>query len=370
MKDNIFMKNIIDKSYLFDILRKGYSLFSEYNPCNYMLPPVRYFLELTYRCNLRCPFCFINKDRTKNEMTTREWKTIIDQIPFYSFISIVAGEVMLREDFFEILEYACKKTMGKISIITNGILLNENAMENFIRNKMLLLSVSVDGYRENHDKLRNRKGLYGTISENLTRLNYLKEKNNAKRPLLDIKSVVLENNLDDLPLIYKEACRFNADFYSLSFKRNNFLRQNSELKETFDEDFYKTEYPLEFYFDREHFKEVYKELESIAKNNRTKLRWAPKFKPTDDLEKILRYFSQGNKKVTDIYLPCRIPFSSVFITPEGDIYPCLSYKLGNVRNTKIQEILNSEQYKQFRKMLKKHKIFNACQLCCDSYPKI
>ena len=94
----------IDNSYIFDLLRKTYSFATEYNPFSYMFPPLRYFLELTYNCNLRCPFCFINKDRTKNEMSDKEWFRIIEQIPFYSFISLVAGEVMLRKDFFEILE--------------------------------------------------------------------------------------------------------------------------------------------------------------------------------------------------------------------------------------------------------------------------
>ena len=138
----------MDKSNLFDNLRKTYSLLSEYSIDNYMFPPIRYFLELTYRCNLNCSFCFINEDRKKDELTTEEWKNIIRQIPFYSFISIVAGEVMLRNDFFELLEYACRKTMGKVSIITNGLLLNEERIRKFIEFNMLLLSVSIDGYGE------------------------------------------------------------------------------------------------------------------------------------------------------------------------------------------------------------------------------
>ena len=357
-----------DKSYIFDILRKGYSLLSEFNPDDYMLPPIRYFLELTYRCNLRCPFCFINKDRTKNEMTQDEWLKIISQIPFYSFISLVAGEVMLRDDFDIILKSSCKRTFGKVTLITNGILLDEIRLNKFIDNNMLLLSVSIDGYKSHHDEIRKKQGLYDKIIENLHTLKELKEKRNKKRPFLDIKSVVLENNLDDLPLLYKEAAKSGAEFYSLSFKRNNFLRQNSELFEEFGKEFYETEYPLEMYFNEEHFTEIYKELESISKNVKTKLRWAPKFKPTGDLEKILKYFKLGNENVKKIYKPCNIPFSSVFITPEGDVYPCLSYKLGNVRNQKIQKVLNNEKYKNFRKKLKKEKIYNACQLCCDAYP--
>ncbi len=359
----------MDNSVLFDTLRKTYSLLSEKNPFNYMFPPIRYFLELTYRCNLHCPFCFINKDRTKNEMTTQEWFHIIDQIPFYSFISILAGEVMLRKDFMEILEYACKKSFGKVSIITNGLLLDENKIRKFMDLNMLLLSVSIDGYGSNHDKIRRKEGLHDNINKNLLLLKELKQKNHKKRPLLDIKTVILEDNLDDLPLIYKEAADYNADFYSLSFKRNNFLRQNSELEDTFCEKFYKEEYPLTMYFDKKHFTEIYKELESISKNVKTKLRWAPKFNPTGDIERILKYFSLGNADVRNIYHSCNIPFSTIFITPEGDIYPCLSYKLGNVRNKNIQKELNSNKYKEFRQQIKKHKIYNACQLCCDAYPK-
>ncbi len=359
----------MDKSILFDDLRKSYSALSEYNFFNYMFPPVRYFLELTYQCNLRCPFCFINESRVKDELSTQEWFDIIKQIPWYSFISIVAGEVMLRDDFFKILEKSCRQTMGKVSIITNGLLLTEDKIRRFIDLKMLLLSVSIDGFEQHHDKIRNKKGLWENIHKNLEMLREVKNQTKSKRPLLDIKSVILEDNLDDLPKIYKQADKLGAEFYSLSFKRNNYLRQNSVLKEDFCEDFYKTEYPLEMYFDKNHFTEVYKELESIAKTVSTKLRWAPKFNPTGDLNRILNYFELGNKDVREIYKPCKIPFSSVFITPEGDLYPCLSYKLGNIRGKNIQKVLNSPKYKEFRENLKKYKIFNACQLCCDAYLK-
>ena len=234
---------------------------------------------------------------------------------------------------------------------------------------MLLLSVSIDGYETHHDEIRNKPGLWKNISDNLLLLKEIKNKTGKKRPLLDIKSVILENNLDDLPKIYKEADKFGAEFYSLSFKRNNFLRQNSKLAPEFSEEFYKTPYPLEMYFDKEHFTEIYKELESLSKTVKTQLRWAPKFKNTGDLERILKYFQLADLDVRQIYKPCNIPFSSIFITPEGDVYPCLSVNMGNVKGKKIQDVLNSEKYKNFRKHLKSDKVYSACQLCCDTYPK-
>ncbi len=360
----------VDCSFLFDKLRKYYAYLSYYNPTGYMLPPVRYFMEPTYRCNLNCSFCFINKNRKRDEMTTEEWFKIIEQVPFYSFISLVAGEVMLRDDFFEILEKASKQTMGKVSMVTNGTLLNAEAINKIYNYNTLLLSVSLDGYKSHHDEIRNRQGLWDNVITNLELLKEIKEKNKKIKPLVDIKTVVLENNLDDIPKIYKEAIRLNCEFLSLSLKRNNFLRQNSEQAEVFGEEFYKEEYPLEMYFDEEHFIEMYKELESLAKNANTKLRWAPKFKPTGQLDKILKFFKLGNTPVNEIYRPCNHAFSTIFITPDGDIYPCISYKIGNVRGKNIQEVLNSEKPKEFRKLMKKYKILNACQICCDAYPKI
>ena len=233
----------MDNSELFDFLRVTYSKSIEYNPLKQIiyLPPIRYFLELTYRCNLSCPFCFINEDRHKDEMTTQEWLDIIKQIPFFGVISLVAGEVMLRKDFNIILEKACRQTFGKVSLITNGLMLNKEKIDLFIKNNMLLLSVSIDGFEQNHDNIRNKKGLWDNICVNLEYLKNQKRILHKKRPMLDIKSVILENNLDDLPKIYKTANEYNADFYSLSFKRNNYLRQNSKLYEEFSKEFYSDE---------------------------------------------------------------------------------------------------------------------------------
>lgn len=360
------VRDLIDYSYLFDLARNTYGHISYNDKLGHAVLPLRYTFEITYRCNLQCPYCYVGNDRNKNELATQDWFNVINQIPRYSFISLLGGEPLLREDFLEIFENAAKHTFGKVNIISNGILLNEKIIDSFIKNRLLLLSVSLDGFGKNHDTNRQKEGIFDKITSNLDILNSKRKK---RKPLIDIKTVLLENNLDDLPKLYKYCSDNNFEFFSIAFKRNNALKQNSTLRESFGEEFYQEIYPLKPYFDMNHFKEVYKELMSLSKNGNTKLRWAPKFKPRGNVKVIEDFFNLGDKPVQEIYKPCYFPFSNIFINSEGDVYPCLSVKIGNIKDKPLKEVCNTPQFCCFRKNLKASKLFSGCQLCCELIPK-
>ena len=58
--------------------------------------------------------------------------------------------------------------------------------------------------------------------------------------------------------------------------------------------------------------------------------------------------------------------NNMFINPEGFVYPCLSQKIGNVKDKSLKELFNAPQYCCFRKNLKANGgTFGACQLCCE-----
>lgn len=353
----------LDYSKLFDMARDAYALPSYYNKFGKALIPLRYFFELTYLCNLNCPYCYVGEERKKNELTTEEWFKIIDQIPFYSFVTLVGGEPLIRKDFIPILESTAKKTLGKLNVVTNGLLINDEIIDAFIRTKMMLLSVSLDGYGKNHDKNRNKEGIFDKIITNLENLNL---KRGQGRPMVDIKTIVLENNLDDLPKLYKLCDEMKFDFLSISFLRNNNLKQNSILREEFGEEFYAQKYPIKPYFDMEHFKEVYRQIEEMSKKSRVQVRFSPKFDGKNALEKIEKFYSYDeNKPIQEIYEPCKYPFSNMMINPQGDVYPCLSLKIGNVREKSLKEVFNAPRYCCFRKDLKESGVFEACQMCCE-----
>lgn len=83
--------------------------------------PYRMDLAVTYRCNNNCAHCYNARSRDFPEITTLQWKRVIDRcwdlaIPHIIF---TGGEPTVREDLPELISYAQK--LGQITgINTNG----------------------------------------------------------------------------------------------------------------------------------------------------------------------------------------------------------------------------------------------------------
>lgn len=357
----------IDYSKLYDKVQEGYALLPYCFGRGKSLTPIRYTLELTYRCNLNCSFCYVGKIKNTQELSTEEWLKIIDQIPPFRLITFIGGEVLLRKDFKILLEQSLKR--NKVNLVTNGTLLNEDLIKTFVEKKLTLLSISIDGIGEKHDIIRGHQGTFDKVINNINKFNIIKGQ--KKFPLLDIKTVILENNLNDLVDIYKLAQYHNADFLTLAFLKGCDLQQNINLRENFTEEFFKTDYPIDPYFNLEHFEEVYKKLKDLSKNSKTKIRFYPKFDSKKELEQIKTFFSKGNeKKMPEVYNSCKYPWVNLNITPEGNIYPCLSYKIGNIKDKYLKDLWNNDKYIEFRNQLKENNVFTACQTCCQLSIKI
>jgi len=357
---------LIDYSKLFDILRDKYASLSYSRPSGEAFVPLRFFLELTYRCNLNCPYCYVGENKLQEELTLEEWKNVMEQIPRYAFITLVGGEPLLRQDFKEILHLASRRVYGKLNVVTNGVLLSDEMTEAFIKSKTMLLSVLLDGWGETHDKNRRREGLFDTVISNLEKIKSLK-----KRPMVDIKTIILKNNLEDLPKLYKYCSESGFEFFSLSFLRNNNLKQNSCLREEFGAEFYENAYPVRQYFDMRTFERIYRELLEISKTSKTKIRFSPKFENSEGsiVLNIKKFFTEsGDKPPKDLYYPCKYPYSNMIINPSGDAYPCLSVKMGNIKQMKLVEAFNTQEFCHFRKNLRTSGTFSACQMCCELTP--
>ncbi|MDE0895601.1 MAG: radical SAM protein, partial [Planctomycetota bacterium] len=140
-------------------------------PSGKAFQPIHMFLEVTYRCNLRCNFCQyldIIKGEVKTsgpvkEFTTDEIKKAIDEFPKGRLITFSGGETLARKDFPETLKYASKR--NRTHIITNGALIKEEIAQLYIdlapkriwQNGLVLVGISLEGDQERHDQVVGRK---------------------------------------------------------------------------------------------------------------------------------------------------------------------------------------------------------------------
>ena len=87
--------------------------------------PIAVHMDVTYRCNERCVHCYLDHD-DHGEMTTAEIKSTLDQLAEAGvfFLTFSGGEVFLRRDFFEIVEYA-RRLMFNVKIKTNAVMIHE-----------------------------------------------------------------------------------------------------------------------------------------------------------------------------------------------------------------------------------------------------
>jgi radical SAM protein with 4Fe4S-binding SPASM domain len=90
--------------------------------------PYRMDLAITYHCNNNCSHCYNARARNHPELTTEEWKKILNQLWELGIPHIIftGGEPTLRKDLPELIAYA--ESLGQITgINTNGRNLKEPA---------------------------------------------------------------------------------------------------------------------------------------------------------------------------------------------------------------------------------------------------
>ncbi|MEK6672340.1 MAG: radical SAM protein [Nitrospirota bacterium] len=124
--------------------------------------------NLTGRCNLACPHCYINSSspelQTPNpELTSDEARSVIDELRIINprlMLVLSGGEPMLREDIFDIVEYADR--CGFITVMgSNGTLLTEENIRVLKEAGLKGLGISIDSPSPMyHDLFRGSEGAW------------------------------------------------------------------------------------------------------------------------------------------------------------------------------------------------------------------
>lgn len=111
------------------------------------------YIYLTNKCNQRCHHCYMRAGEVlNNEMTTAEVKTLLKSFSALGgkVITFTGGEVTVRKDFVEIVNYAkqCGLTVG---VLSNGLRWNESLISQ-TKGSIDEIQISIDGFDPNSYK--------------------------------------------------------------------------------------------------------------------------------------------------------------------------------------------------------------------------
>ncbi len=287
--------------------------------------PLSVHLDVTYRCNERCVHCYLDHD-DRGEMTTAEIKGVLDQLAEAGvfFLTFSGGEVFLRRDFFELLEYA-RRLLFNVKIKTNAVMIHETEARRIRELAVDTVQISVYSHRaEVHDAITK---LPGSFERTIQGIRLLKDAGLK----VTIANVLMTWNLADQPHLQKLAAELGVH-YTLDPTITPKIDGDTSL--------------LALRIPGEELREVFRNPALVP--NMEEFCAPPKPVTGDDLEGY----------------SCSAGHSFCYISPYADVYPCVQFPLpsGNLRKQKFLEIWQgSPQLKEVRSI--RAKDLHVCSSC-------
>ncbi len=170
--------------------------------------------NMTLRCNLQCPHCYIDAGGNvgKKELTTDQGKLLIDQIAEVSrpLLIFSGGEPLLRRDFYELARYATEKGMT-VAMGTNGTLINDTVAQRLKSSGVKAVAVSIDSHiSERHDIFRGQTGAWEQAFQGIDAC----IRNGIR---VQVNTTVTAQNFDEVEQVMDLATEHGASSFHLFF---------------------------------------------------------------------------------------------------------------------------------------------------------
>jgi radical SAM protein with 4Fe4S-binding SPASM domain len=319
--------------------------------------PYRIDLSLTDRCNLRCASCGIWKTTDHDsELSLDELTRIFRAMPFCSWLNLTGGEIFMRNDIGAILDAAALALphLYFLNFTTNGSMPSRTAdiVASFVKKHpavRLVISVSIDGPKTVHDRLRGVTGAWDNAVSTYRLLRQITHRN-----LSVYCGMTLQK---DNAGAYLETVKALADVLPAFSERDlhvNFAQTSSH--------YYRNDKADVFFVPDTAY------IQALLAARKLRL-----WQPFDLVEKIYLRLFDDFAKAHRCPLPCKAADASCFIDAHGLVYPCVSdpRTVGDLRTNDyaIMPIWNSTLRRDIRKEI-------ACGRCphcwtpCEAYHTI
>lgn len=325
--------------------------------------PLNITLDLTYECNLNCKFCFVDRSKlicNEQYLTIEEIEKLIVSLKGKNTTFLLTGgELTLRRDLCEIVKLI-KENGFRCGIFTNATALVAELCDELIKYKLDFLFFSLDGPMDIHDKLRG-SGVFNRVYSNI---NYISKKRNGRRPKIIMNTLILDDNYNRVIEVIDIARELNIDAVAFEFLTfltgKEFTAHKKFFREKFSNDEFKSLVHVQDYSDKGliDLPSIIRSLKRHARKNGVQIFFEPDLSYSEIKMWFNREFRLSRK--------CIYPWNVLRISPYGDVYPCSRFyiKMGNIRNSPIEEIWNNTKFNKFRKELRNTKLSPGCNRCC------
>ncbi len=346
--------------------------------------PEEISFKLTNRCNLRCEHCYqwseaghhhnMIKAEQKEELDFSLFeKVFLETDTIQSNLVLWGGEPLLYkhwDELVELLSQNCRWT----SVCTNGVML-EKRMESILNiSERLELLIAVDGFREEHNEIRNNS--YDAVIRNINLLLKERELGNYKGEI-SINFVITTSMANKIYSFVEFFEKLGVDYILISlpwfvndnvslimdeyFKRNFSWLDSGMKKGTASWHSYKYRIELDV------LDVLKKQLKKVEERKwDIKVRYNPKL----DLDELYQFITGMNtppKKIST----CLSIRNRMDVMPNGDVVSCKlfpEFKLGNLNNKSAREIWHFDSFNKLREIVNQ-KLMPICSSCNVLYKR-
>lgn len=172
-------------------------------------PPFLISWNLTRRCNLRCPHCYLDADQLDGgheDLTTAQALAVVGQLGAFcpgAMLILTGGEPLLRDDLWQIATAASQQGL-MVVLGSNGTLLDAQTVPRLVEAGIQGVGVSLDSiHPASHDRFRGLPGAFDRTLSAVDAMNHLGLE-------FQMQFTVTKSNYDEIPALIELAAEKGA----------------------------------------------------------------------------------------------------------------------------------------------------------------
>jgi len=305
-------------------------------------------------CNCRCVMCDIWKDnKNLKQLTEQDITGLLDSLKKFGTqqVAMSGGEALLNANFFRLCAIL-KKNNIKISLLSTGLTVKKHAEQ--LVELVDDIVVSLDGDEPLHDAIRNIPGAFNKLKEGVQHLHLLDP--NYK---ITARTVIHRLNFRNWEAIINEAELMGlhqvsflpADVSSHAFNRQMAWQEPKQH---------------EILLSQKELPELQEVITRVINNNKASFSSGFMAESSGKIQQIYQYYAAFYELNPFPFKKCNAPWVSAVIEADGSVRPCFFHDaIGNIRDSSLASILNSEKAISFRKTLDMSKNSTCVKCVCS-----